>query len=163
MPGLLWPSLVWIDSALTFQPEAAFYYNESALVRLQLGDTSGARAAAEQAARHGSPDSWREIMAVIDARRGDTASARARLAGIESTEVALDCVASHQCLDIAATLASIGERDRALAMIERQSAREMWLAYWLGRPEFDSIRNEPRFRAVHDEALAARERLIRNP
>ena len=156
-------ALVWIDSALSFQPEAPFYYNESALVHLQLGDTAAARAAAEQAARHGSADSWREVMAMIDARRGDTASARARLAGIENTSAALDCVASHQCLDIAATLAAIGERDRALVMVERQQSREMWLAYWLGRPEFDPIRNEPRFRAVHDQALAARERIIRNP
>ena len=156
-------ALVWIDSALTFQPEAPFYYNESALARLQLGDTTGAKVSAEMAARHGSPDSWREIMAMIDARRGDTASARARLADIETAAAARDCVASHQCLDIAATLAMIGERDRALRMVELQESREMWLAYWLGRPEFDPIRNEPRFRAVHDQALAARDRIIRNP
>jgi TolB-like protein/Tfp pilus assembly protein PilF len=155
--------LVWIDSALTFQPEAPFYYKESAFVRLQLGDTSGARIAAEQSARRGSPDSHREIVAMIDARRGDIPSARARLVGLDASAVARDCTSSHQCLDIAAALAAIGERDRALTMIERQTSREMWLAYWLGRPELDPIRNEPRFRAVHDQALAARERMIRNP
>ena len=154
-------ALPWIDSALTFRPEAPFYYMESALVRLQLGDTSGARLAAEQAARRGSPDNHREIMAMIDAQRGDTASARARLVGIDST--AVDCVASHRCLDVASALAATGERDRALTVVERMKPREVWLAYWLGRPEFDPLRNEPRFRAVHDQALAARERLIRNP
>ena len=155
--------LVWIDSALVFQPEAPFYYMESALVRLQLGDTAGARAAAEQAARHGAPENLREVAAMIDARRGDTASARAKVADLESTIGKSECISSHQCLDIAGTLASIGERERALAVVERMQPREMWMAYWLGRPEFDPIRNEPRFRAVHDQSLAARERIIRNP
>ena len=155
---------VWIDSALTFRPEAPFYYMEAALTRLRLGDTTGARSAAEQAARNGAPDNLREILAMIDARRGDTASARARLVDIESSIERIECVASHQCLEIAFTLGAIGERDRALAIIERMRTRDfLWEAYWLGRKEFDPIRNDARFQAVYRRALEGRERLIRNP
>jgi TolB-like protein/Tfp pilus assembly protein PilF len=155
--------LVWIDSSLTFRPEAPFYYMEAALARLRLGDTAGARTAAEQAARS-NPDNLREILAMIDARRGDTASARARLANIESSIARIECVASHQCNEIAFSLGAIGERDRAFAILDRMRTRDfVWEAYWLGRKEFDPIRNDPRFQAIHQRALAARERLIRNP
>lgn len=156
-------ALVWFDSALTFRPDAPFYYLEAALARLRLGDAAGARAAAHQLALQGAPHSQREILAMLDAMQGDTASARARLADIESVIARIECVASHLCLEVAFSLASIGERERALAVVERMTPRSQWLAYWLGRREFDSIRREPRFRAVHDEAVAERERSLRNP
>jgi TolB-like protein/Tfp pilus assembly protein PilF len=154
---------IWFDSALAFNPEAPFYYREAGLARLRLGDTTAAKAAAERAGRSGSTEMQRGLLAMVDVVHGDTVSARARLVGIESAIAGIECVASHMCLEIAFTLASVGERERALAIVERMKPRDVWVAYWLGRKEFDPIRNDPRFQAVHREALDARERLIRNP
>ena len=157
-------AVVWFDSSVSFRPEAPFYYMEAALARLQLGDTTGAKSYAERAAQHGAPDNLREIQAMIDARRGDTASARARVANLESAIANIECIASHQCLEIAFTLGAVGERDRAFRVLERMKTRDyVWEAYWLTRREFDPIRNDPRFQAVHREAIAARDRLLRNP
>lgn len=145
----------WLDSAVAMRPEAAFYYLEQAFGRLLLGDTAGARASAPLIASHGSVNGREEILAMLEARRGDSAAARTRLEGVESTMRGADCFASHNCLELAMALAQVGARDRSLVVLERLRPRGVWLAYWTRRPEFDVIREDPRFQRLLAEALAA--------
>jgi TolB-like protein/Flp pilus assembly protein TadD len=147
-------AVVWLDSAVTSRPDAPFFYAEQGFAWLQLGDTARARSAAEQAGRHSGSESREEIIALIEARRGDTAAALARLAPVEATIERSDCELSHACLDLAFTLASVGARDRALRIVERMTPRSSWLHYWTSRPEFDAIRQDPRFVRVIQEARA---------
>ena len=139
---------LWVDSALTLHPEASFYYKEAALTRLLLGDTAGARAIAPQIAGHGSVEGQQEIVAMLAARAGDSATARAIALRIDSTWARRDCFVSHECLEVAMTLGAAGLREKAVSMFERMAPRGSWLVYWSRRPELDVIRNEPRFQAV---------------
>lgn len=152
----------WLDSAATLRPDAGFIYSDQAFARLLVGDTAGARSAADVAGRHGAFETRDVIRALLDARAGDTASARARLAGVERTLARSDCFLSHQCLELSFGLAQIGERDRALDVFERLGPRSTWLVYWSGRPEFDPIRAEQRFVRVVDESRAKMEALKRS-
>ena len=151
----------WADSAIAMRPDPAFIYGDQAWIRLALGDTAGARVSAEGAARHGGADTRETILAVIDVRRGDTAAARARLAPVETRVAKLDCIMTHACLELAYGLSQIGERDRALATMERIRPRESWLSHWSDRPELDPIRNDPRFIALIRETRENVERLRR--
>lgn len=152
----------WMDRAATTRPEAAFFYSDLGFGRMQLGDTAGARAAAELAARHGSSESREELLAMIEARAGDSSAARARLAAVEAALSRSDCELSHPCLDLAFTLATVGARDRALNVLERIRPRGTWLLYWSSRPEFDPIRQDPRFVRVMKESRANVEALKRS-
>lgn len=142
----------WIDSAVALRPEAAFYYLEQVLTRLQLGDTAGARASADLVAGHGNPNGREEVLAMIEARAGDSAAARARMVRVDSAMAGTDCFHSHSCLELSWALAAAGARERALAVFERITPRDYWIAYWSRRAEFDPIRDEPRFRSVLLEA-----------
>lgn len=145
----------WIDSAVALRPDAAFYYIEQGFLRLLVGDTAGARSAALSAAAHNDRLGQHELAAMIDARAGDTVSARRRLVALDSALARTDCFVSHDCLELAIAHAQVGERDKALAMLERLTPRAEWLAYWLQRPELDIIRSEPRFQRLMTEARRA--------
>ena len=144
----------WFDSALVFRPELPFYYKDYAMVLLQLGDTAGARASAMLVASHGSDIGREEILAIIEARRGDSASARARLVPVAKVIEKLDCVISYECSEFAFSLAQVGEPDQAIAVLGRMKPLNTWFAYWTQRAEFDPIRNDPRFRRMRDAALS---------
>ena len=135
----------WMDSALTRQPDAYFFYSELATARLFLGDTTGARAMADSAAQHGGNNARDELYAMIDARSGDSTAARTRLTQVEARLASLDCRLSHACLELAYALAAVGARDRALAMVERLNPPGSWTYYWLSHPALDAIRQDPRF------------------
>jgi len=148
-------ALVWLDSAVALRPEAAFFYSSRAYAQLPTGDTAGARATAPLIASHGAADARDMVLALIAARAGDTAAAQARMVTVDSAMRARDCFLSHDCLEASFALAGVGLRQRALAALERLLPRGTWLAYWTGRPEFDVIRSDPRFRRVLEEARAA--------
>jgi TolB-like protein/Tfp pilus assembly protein PilF len=154
---------IWMDSAVALRPEAYFYYLNQGYLLFQLGDTAGARRAAAESERRGGVGGAANILARIDARAGDTASARARLRPIVEGFRTRDCEASHDCLELAFTLAEIGERQEALGFVDRLRATGAWLAYWLTRPEFAPIRSEPRYVSALDQARGERDRLLRNP
>ena len=151
----------WSDSAVAMRPDPAFIYGDQGWIRLALGDTAGARASAELAARHNGSDTRDVILAVIDAQRGDTVAARARIGPIETTVAKLDCFLTHACLELVYALSLIGEHDRALTLMERIRPRSSWLWQWSNRPELDPIRNDPRFVAVVRESRAQMDELRR--
>ena len=155
-------AVFWLDSAVTFRPDAPYTYSEQGFAHLLLGDTAGARAAADLAARHGGVEASDALLAMLDARAGDTTAALSRLAVVERALARSDCFLSHQCLELSLALANVGARERALALFERLQPRATWLLYWSGHPYFDPIRADPRFARIVDESRANMEDLRRS-
>ncbi len=145
----------WLDSSVALRPEAAFMYLEDAFVHLLTGDTARARRLSAEVSSRGNHNGEQEILAMLEARAGDTAGARLRMQGVEASMSGRDCVVSHDCLEVAIGLVAVGEPDRAIAMLEREMPHEAWLAYWMTRPEFDAIRSEPRYQRLLQESRAA--------
>ena len=144
----------WFDSVMALRPEAYFYYLENGLNRLMLGDTAGARVMSGLTTAHGAPTSGDELLALIEVRAGDSASARRRALRADSAMAGRECFISHECLELALTLANVGLADRAIAALERITPRSAWLAFWIRRPEFDVIRGDERYQALLRESRA---------
>jgi hypothetical protein len=51
---------------------------------------------------------------------------------------------------IAAAYAVLGEKDQAIACLERSLEDRSLVASWLRDPDFDALRSEPRFRALFE-------------
>jgi TolB-like protein/Tfp pilus assembly protein PilF len=141
----------WFDSAVALGPDAGFYYVEQGLNLIQRGDTAAARRAAELASGHGDRNGAAIVLAMLDARAGNQQAGRARLAPVDSALGRTDCSHSHPCLELAGALAATGDRDRALAVLDRV-ARDRWIVYWGRRPELDPVRDDRRFLTILAEA-----------
>src|SRR5262249_3947055 len=81
----------WADSAVALRPDAAFMYLEDAFAHLFIGDTAGARALSLEVSGHGNRYGEQEILAMIEARAGDSASARRRMMAVDSAMNGRDC------------------------------------------------------------------------
>jgi TolB-like protein/Tfp pilus assembly protein PilF len=132
-----------LDSAIAVDPRQFRPYLERALVRVSEGDVTGARLDAETGLRLSTPGSRgyaQSHVAWADVARGDTALARQRVAALER---------AGPSIDLARALLAIGERDSALAVLERAPPHPVaW--YWLRFPEFDALRPLPRFQRIFD-------------
>jgi len=144
------------DSALALDTTAFWVLNDRAHIQLLLGDFGAARADAEAARRLGPSGYtyWGEaVLAILAAREGDTATARAtagRLAR-EITEPGRPTVQEGRW--IGAALLAAGEPDSALAFLwsippERRGAE---LGLFLRFPELDPLRGSPRFQRLMAE------------
>ena len=147
----------WLDSAMALRPEAPFYFMEEAILALLMGDTATARTAADGIASHGSPRGREEILAIIEARGGDTAAAQRRVLRVDSALAGRDCFVSHDCLELASALASTGLKSRAMDVLERIQPHDRWLAYWSTSPLLDPLRDDPRYQRLRRESIAVRD------
>jgi hypothetical protein len=89
-------------------------------------------------------------MAVVELRAGDTLAARRRV------EPLVDhLLASHQATEFDAWLGipllALGEGERALDLLEL-APRGPWLMWILRLPEFDVLRDNPRFHRIVEES-----------
>ena len=139
----------WLDSSLHINPEFYLGYTRRARVRLMLGDLGGARADAQAALRLPGADSslGLALLAMVDARSGDSIAARDRARGalrVVARTHARGVVYEEQLLPIAA-LVVVGDRTGALSALER--VRPKGAGFWAGlrAPEFDPLRGEARF------------------
>ena len=142
----------WYDSALAHDAGAWFAVMFGARLRLDMGDTAGARADAARLpalSPSGSRPMVQAIAAQIDALAGDTAAARADLApALRDVEGSGGAVEIREGFETALALAALGERDRALGVLARVRPRGGWLWSYLIMPWFDAIRSDPRFQAL---------------
>ena len=143
------------DSGLAADPQAYYLYGDRANFRFTLGDTAGARADAEAAARTGPaeyPFYAGPMLAALQARQGDTAAARSRLERV----VAQLPDPAHPPYLVAYSLAvawlRIGDRDRALSTLEGSRPQGLRLWFVTRDPGFDPIRETPRFRVLVEQS-----------
>jgi TolB-like protein/Flp pilus assembly protein TadD len=146
-----------LDSALTVDPGAYYAYYDRARVRLLLGDVSGARRDAETALRIGpAAAAWMEgILAGVDVRTGDTSAARERVERLLRSEHANRATVAQNWY-LAATLVALGDRDRAIRLLERLGPRDPRLWFRLRYPELDPVRSDPRFQRLVEESRPPR-------
>jgi Tfp pilus assembly protein PilF len=143
---------LWFDSALVVDPGYYLAYLRRARVRLQLGETEEARDDAETAMRLGAGDELPvAVLALAEVRAGDTLAARARLERALRDIPHLERPGPTEAL-FAAALVALGDRERALDFLERVQPRGAQFVFELRTPEFDEIRNHPRFQRLMEES-----------
>ena len=145
----------WYDSAASMAPTGWNYPVFRARVRIELGDTAGALRDARESARLATANARRlseAVLAQIEARTGDVASARARLEPLLVRFVAADTIDVRDGYELALALVATGQHDRAIDLLERVRPRGPWLWSYLLFPGFDPIRSTPRFQRVFEES-----------
>jgi serine/threonine-protein kinase len=142
----------WEDSTLVVDPGFHNAYAGRGLLRLYEGDTAGARADAETALRLHTGDTLLEesVLAMIDAREGDTSAARARLSGLVQRPD-LRRPAPIQAMFLASAFVAIRRNTEALELLERVP-RTAWFAFLLRSPYLDPLRSDVRFQRVVEES-----------
>ena len=76
------------------------------------------------------------------AKAGERGQAKALLKQLETTKEHV----SHA--ELAVLYSALGERDKAFAALERAYAAHDYQLQYLGYPEFDSLRSDPRFQEL---------------
>jgi tetratricopeptide (TPR) repeat protein len=140
-----------LDSALAVDPSAAYAYAHRSLWRL-AGDVAGAQADAEAAARQCSTDCLTQAEAALAAAEfhaGDAAAARARIEPLFRSSAARGMQGGYTTAE---AFAVTGDRERALAVLERIEPRGAVLWWFMRDPWFDAIRTDPRFRRLVEES-----------
>ena len=163
--AITWDNLAWVrryqhrpeetaqcaDSGLAADPLAYYLYADRANFRLAWGDVTGAEADAEAAARTSPADYLfytEPVLAILEAVKGDTVAARARL---DRLVARLPDPAHPNYLtayEVAVASLRMGDRDRALSTLESVRPRGLRLWFLTRDPDFDVIRDTPRFRAL---------------
>jgi adenylate cyclase len=135
----------WYDSALAVAPSFPLALSRRAAVRVFLGDTAGARSDAREGVRASRGDTLLALsmLAYTEAVAGDSAAARRHVRLVAAARDILEEATARA----AAALAVLGDTDGALALLER-ARRNAFLRYYLGNPDMDPLRSEPRFQRL---------------
>lgn len=144
----------WVDSAVAVGSEVPYAWAIRANVRNGLGDHAGARDDAERALTidpsYGIPARSGLAVALYGLGDRDNADAELERAFLHLADPASP--GQTDALFIGGALVAFGRIDQALGFIERATPRSSWLWFYLQHPDFNSIREQPRFEAVVREA-----------
>jgi TolB-like protein/Tfp pilus assembly protein PilF len=146
-------ALPWLDSALAVDPDFVFSRLWRVWLLARLGRLAEARQDAERLDRIAPGSLSAEIAWLpVDMAGGDTAAARRHaeggMAAVPDTITPTALMASF----IVPALVLLGDRERALAFLERVRPRSFRLRAYLQGPATEAIRSDPRFMRVMDES-----------
>lgn len=136
------------DSAVAANPDAYYPRIVRGWARLHLGDIAGARADADTAERLRPTDFIMDseaLMVAVLAAQGDSAAAKARAERLGGTTGDRGVLPIWPGWYSAMAFLASGQRDRAIAALER--SRPLGVAMWWGMqdPVFAPLRGDPRY------------------
>ena len=142
------------DTALVVDPGASYARSARAIFRLADGDVRGALEDAETAVRttQGYSVPPHAMLAAALARSGRLAEANRE---IDAAKAAMANPAVPGPTDarwLGSALIAVGRTDDALVLLERTRPRGAWLWFYCTASDFDSVRSDPRFIRIMNEA-----------
>ncbi|HEY6060558.1 MAG TPA: hypothetical protein VIV10_08235, partial [Gemmatimonadales bacterium] len=151
-------ALRWADSAVAVDSTFLQAHVDRARARRLLGDTAGARRDADVVQQFATAGTqrWTEVTRVLaDAAAGDTPAALARADRLYRETGAGDSTGPRlgfrESVYLAIALAVAGDQERALSILENARRWGLFLGGLLRSPEFDVIRDQPRFQRLVEE------------
>ena len=157
-------ALRWVDSALVADSTFVLAHLERARLERFLGNVAGVRRDADALARFATTPGTRRLAedarVWADAAAGDTLAARARAERLFQEMAASDSARSslgfRDRAYLALALVAAGEVDQALSTLALGSPSGLLLWPFLRSPEFDVIRDQPRFQRLVEEIRPSR-------
>jgi len=142
------------DSALVADPGASYVLSARALLRVHRGDIAGGLEDAETAVHveDGYSIPPHSVLAIALARSGSTPRARLEVERALSEVPDPSAPSPTDARFIASALMAVGRREDAIRLMERARPRGAWLWFYALAPDFDPIRDDPRFVRIMREA-----------
>jgi eukaryotic-like serine/threonine-protein kinase len=166
--GLAWTSYIGfnrraeamalLDSGVAIDSTAYYLYTTRAQLRLLLGDSAGADADAAAALRHSPPGftlAAEASQAYVDAALGRRAVARARIERVLRQAPSRNQTGFLEGFFLAPALVLLGERDRALEVLEGVTPLGASLHFHLRVPGLAPLRGDPRFERLLEASRPA--------
>ena len=91
------------------------------------------------------------MLAIVDLARGDSASTRGRLTRLERDVATRNGGTSQDALWLAMIETALGQPAAALDRLESMPDKSAEFSFWLMLPEFDPLRDDPRFQRLFEE------------
>jgi TolB-like protein len=142
------------DSALVLDPGASYVLSARAVLRVHEGDVKGALEDAETAVHveDGYSIPPHSVLAIALARSGAMARAGLEVDRALSEVPDPSAPSPTDARFIASALIALGRRNEALDILERAKPRGAWLWFYTLAPDFEPVKNDPRFIRVMRDA-----------
>ncbi len=147
-------SRAWYDSALVLLPTGWHHLGYRARANLMLGDTAAALEDSRRSVQLASETTRHLALSAragLLGRAGDTVQARALIEPVMA-RFATGPITVRDGIELAGGLVGAGRREQAIAVLERVRPRGAWLWSYLPFPDFDAIRQDPRFQRIVNES-----------
>jgi TolB-like protein/Tfp pilus assembly protein PilF len=139
----------WYDSASVIDSTSYPNFLFGSRAAFALGDTARALRYARTGVRRSNGNiTARAVLAQIEGLSG-MAEARAYGDSVVAPYEQSDSLGVREGYDLVLALLATGQRDRALALLEKVKPVGPWLWSYLVFPDFDPVRRDPRFERVY--------------
>lgn len=138
----------WLNAAIAADPYDPMAYAFRAMARRTEKDVRLAWSDAEIAIRLGARAAGEAAYALADVTGGDSTRARRLALKLFREFDRRDRIGSRDARLAALSLVAIGERARAVSLLERAQPRDGLLGQMLADPAFRSLTTDPRFRTI---------------